>query len=115
MVQLQPPQQIADRVHRANHVCRRASALLIALGAPLFAGACAHNVADTPALQWRLDAAETDTADAANTAQAAAPDRSAEAAPATACGQPGQPGWSDRCYVYRGGRDPKTGLAYTQL
>jgi hypothetical protein len=79
---------------------RRFSGLVIAGTAPLLLGACAHNVAETPALQWQVNAVEATEGSGA-----------AETSPATGCGESG----GDSCYVYRGGRDPYTGLAYTQL
>ena len=80
----------------------RFTALIIAGTTSLLLGACAHNVAETPALQWQVNTVEATGSDAAYGA--------AETSPATACGESG-----DGCYVYRGGRDPHTGLAYTQL
>jgi len=85
---------------------RRASGLLIVGVASLLLGACAHNVVDAPGLQWQVTTVET--ADA----QEEALDASAGAASSLNCGHDGQSG---ECYVYRGGRDPITGLAFTQL
>jgi hypothetical protein len=81
----------------------RFSGLVIAGAASLLLGACAHNVAETPALQWQVNTVAADGSDAAYGA--------AETSSATGCGESG----GDGCYVYRGGRDPYTGLAYTQL
>jgi hypothetical protein len=82
----------------------RLSGLVIAGAASLLLGACAHNVAEAPALQWQVNTVEaTDGSSAAYGA--------AETSSATGCGESG----GDGCYVYRGGRDPHTGLAYTQL
>ena len=69
---------------------------MLAGTASLLLGACAHNVAETPALQWQVNTVEA-TGDAASAAYG-----TVEAAP-------------EPEYVYRGGRDPNTGLAYTQL
>ena len=77
----------------------RFSGLLIAGAASLLLGACAHNVAETPALQWQVNTVEA-TGDA--TGDAGMAYGTVEAAP-------------EPEYVYRGGRDPNTGLAYTQL
>jgi hypothetical protein len=73
----------------------RFAGLLIAGAASLLLGACAHNVAETPALQWQVNTVEA-------TGDAGMAYGTVEAAPETG-------------YVYRGGRDPVTGLAYTQL
>jgi hypothetical protein len=81
---------------------RRTSTLLISCALSLLAAACAHNVADAPSLQWRLDNA------------ASAPDSSVAAAPSNACGGGTPSGWSARCYVFRGS-DTDTGLALTQM
>jgi hypothetical protein len=82
----------------------RFTGLLIAGTASLLLGACAHNVAETPALQWQVHTVEA-------TEGSGATYGAAETSPATGCGESG----GDGCYVYRGGRDPYTGLAYTQL
>jgi hypothetical protein len=71
---------------------------IVAIAASALLGACAHNPGDMPALQWQAVSA-TDASAAAYS--------STETSPATGCG--------DACYVYRGGRDPSTGRAYTQL
>jgi hypothetical protein len=78
--------------------------LVIAGMASLLLGACAHNVAETPALQWRVNTVEA-------TEGSGAAYGAVETSPATGCGESG----GDGCHVYRGGRDPYTGLAYTQL
>ena len=82
----------------------RFTALLIAGTASLLLGACAHNVAETPALQWQVNTVEA-------TEGSGAAYGAVENSPTTGCGENG----GDGCYVYRGGRDPYTGLAYTQL
>jgi hypothetical protein len=76
-------------------VGRRIAGLSIAVAASTLFGACAHNPGDVPALQWQVN-----TVDAT---QAQAPAYSAAGRS------------SDSGYVYRGGRDPDTGRAYTQL
>jgi hypothetical protein len=81
----------------------RFAALVFAGTASLLLGACAHNVAETPALQWQVNTVEATGSGGAYGA--------AETSPASGCGASG----GDGCYVYRGGRDPTTGLAYTQL
>ena len=86
--------RIATRHFRKN----RFAGVLVAGAASLLLGACAHNVAGTPELQWQVNTVEaTDAAPAYGAAGASS---------STGC---------DDCYVYRGGRDPHTGLAYTQL
>ncbi len=99
-------------VQRQNHrqmpaPVRRASVFLMAGVLSLFAGACAHYEAGTPALQWQLNTADADSADQPASA-------SADAAP-SACGQGDQSGWSDHCYVHREGRDLTMGASYTRL
>ena len=92
--------RIASRQFLGN----RFAGLIIAGTASLLLGACAHNVAETPALQWQVNTVEA-------TEGSSAAYGAAETSPATGCGESG----GDGCYVYRGGRDPYTGLAYTQL
>jgi hypothetical protein len=99
------PGTVPAFVHDAPHPLRRTILLLIACSASLLAGACAHNTGDVPELQWQFSTAGELPSDALNAA--------AESPPGSSCGR--DTGWSDRCYVYRGGRDPRTGLAYTQL
>jgi hypothetical protein len=82
----------------------RFTGLVIAGTASLLLGACAHNVAETPALQWQVNTVEA-------TEGSGAAYGAVETSPATGCGESG----GDGCHVYRGGRDPYTGLAYTQL
>jgi hypothetical protein len=82
---------------------RRVRALPIVGAMALFLGACAHNVADTPALQWQVNTAEA--------SESSGPALGATAPSSVNCGHDAP----DGCYVYRGGRDPKTGLALTQL
>jgi hypothetical protein len=85
--------RIASRKFHGN----RFAGLLLAGAASLLLGACAHNVAETPALQWQVNTVEATDAGDAGMAYG-----TVEAAP-------------EAGYVYRGGRDPNTGLAYTQL
>jgi hypothetical protein len=89
------------RIASRQIIVNRFSGLLIAGAASLLLGACAHNVAETPALQWQVNTVEA-------TGDAGMAYGTVEAAPEAGCG-------GDGCYVYRGGRDPNTGLAYTQL
>lgn len=84
---------------------RRVCALLIVGAMALAGGGCAHNVADTPNLQWQVN-----TVDASDPGEPA-PGASAAASSSLNCGHD----TPDGCYVYRGGRDPNTGLALTQL
>ena len=79
----------------------RVAGIAIAATVPLFFGGCAHNAAETPALQWQMSTGETGQ-----------PETPAYAAQTPS---PTSAGTEDDCCVYRGGRDPKTGLAYTQL
>jgi hypothetical protein len=90
----------STRIASRQFLGRRFSGLVIAGTASLLLGACAHNVAETPELQWQVNTVEA--TEGGGTAYGAV-----ETSPATGCG--------DGCYVYRGGRDPYTGLAYTQL
>ena len=83
---------------------RRFAGLVIAGTASLLLGACAHNVAETLALQWQVNTVEATEGSGGSYG-------AAETSSATGCGENG----GDGCYVYRGGRDPYTGLAYTQL
>jgi hypothetical protein len=94
----------SSRIASRQILGNRFSGLLIAGAASLLLGACAHNVAETPALQWQVNTVEA-------TGDAGAAYGTVEAAPDAGCGA----GGGDGCYVYRGGRDPVTGLAYTQL
>jgi hypothetical protein len=84
---------------------RRFGGLLIVGAMALSLGACAHNVADGPTLQWQVT---TDDG-----ADAGAPALGAAAGASTAWGSANE--GAEEHYVYRGGRDPKTGLAFTQL
>lgn len=97
----------------------------------LLLGACAHNVGNAPGVQWQFNASDAGSTGPAMYAVDSTPladdtvetspieARRAEAAEhsaaAPACGQGDTSGWSDNCYVYRGGRDPVTGRASTQL
>jgi hypothetical protein len=116
---------------RAQHGFRRVSCLLIVAGMSLFLGACAHNGGDAPGVQWQFNTSDAGSAGPVMYGVDSAPvgdvavERSAIEAPvaagsehsgsAPACGHGDNSGWSDNCYVYRGGRDPVTGRAYTQL
>lgn len=99
-------QDIAVSPQRRGFDFRRMRALLGACAVSLLAGACAHNVADAPVPQWQFN-----TAESAPEAPASGP---ADVSSSYQCG--GNPsGWASSCYVYRGGRDPNTGLAQTQM
>lgn len=78
--------------------------LFIVSAMSLALGACAHNVADAPALQWQVK-----TVEASGDGELVG--ASDGASSSWNCGRDNP----DACYVYRGGRDPKTGLAFTQL
>ena len=80
---------------------RRIAILSIAVAASTLTGACAHNPGDMPALQWQVNTVDATLAEAPAYS-------SAYTSSDTGCGAGG-------CYVYRGGRDPDTGRAYTQL
>lgn len=82
---------------------RPVAGFVIAAAASAFLGACAHNPGDMPGLQWQVN-----TVDAAG---AAPPAYGTAEAPASS----GYAANGEACCVYRGGRDPNTGLAYTQL
>jgi hypothetical protein len=124
MFAFQKTPQIVEPKCRPQHGVRR-TGLILACGLALLAGGCAHNGGDAPALQWQFGSAdsapgptmysvepvERSPIDVAPTQSQAAESSAAS----TACGSSSGAGWSDRCYVYRGGRDPKTGLAYSQL
>ncbi len=84
-----------------------ASGVLIALAVAFSAGGCADQVAQyQPSLF--LDSGAPQLADTATADNAAAGTPSAS-------GDTTASDWTQRTYVYRGGRDPKTGLARTQL
>ncbi|HEY8246680.1 MAG TPA: hypothetical protein VIG38_05310 [Hyphomicrobium sp.] len=115
---------------RPRHGLSRLAGVLIVGGITLFLGACAHNGGEAPGVQWQFNAADAGSAGPMMYSVDSAPagdttvERSAIDAPAaegsehnaaSACGQGDTSGWSDNCYVYRGGRDPVTGRAYTQL
>ena len=105
---------------------------LLAVGAmALLLGACAHNGGEAPALQWQFNSSDAGSSPAgpgmfavesspladvtAESPVDEAPALSEHTAAPPSCGQGGNSGWSDNCYVYRGGRDPVTGRAVTQL
>ena len=92
------------RIAPRQFLGHRFTGLVLAGTVSLLLGACAHNVAETPALQWQVNTVEA-------TEGSGAAYGAAETSPATGCGASG----GDSCYVYRGGRDPYTGVAYTQL
>jgi hypothetical protein len=115
----------------ANYDFRRMGALLTVGAMAFFLGACAHNGGEAPALQWQFNSSDAgnpasgpamlavESSPLADvTGESPAEDASAvseHGASAPACGTGGDAGWSDNCYVYRGGRDPITGRAVTQL
>ena len=115
----------------ANYDFRRIGSLLAVGAMSLLLGACAHNGGEAPALQWQFNASDaggspagagmfavesSQLADVTVDGPAAdAPAVSEHSASPPACGKSGNSGWSDNCYVYRGGRDPITGRAVTQL
>lgn len=96
----------------------------------LLLGACAHNAGNAPAVQWQYNSSEAGSAGPSmyrvdsepladvtvqdSAIEAPRADASEHSADTRACGQGGD-GWSSNCYVYRGGRDPITGRASTQL
>lgn len=115
----------------ANCDFRRIGRLLAVGAMSLLLGACAHNGGEAPALQWQFNASDagapatgpgmyavesSQLADVTAESPAAdVPAVSEHSASSPACGEGGNSGWSDNCYVYRGGRDPVTGRAVTQL
>src|SRR5262245_93734 len=97
----------ATKVARVQLWCPNASGVLIVLAVALSAGGCADQVAQVrPSLF--LDSGAPQLGDAA-TVDVTAADAAGVSEDATA------QDWTKRTYVYRGGRDPKTGLARTQL
>ena len=115
----------------ANYDFRRIGSLLAIGAMSLLLGACAHNGGEAPALRWQFNASDAggspagagmfavDSSQLADvTVDSPAGDAAAvtehSASPPT-CGKGDNSGWSDNCYVYRGGRDPVTGRAVTQL
>ncbi len=97
----------------------------------LLSGACAQNTGYAPGVQWQFNASDAGNAGPAMYAVESTPladdtvesspidpphsEASEQSAAAPACGHGDASGWSDNCYVYRGGRDPVTGRASTQL
>ena len=110
---------------------RRIGPFLIVGAMSLLLGACAHNSGNAPSVQWQFNASDAGSTGPAMYAVDSAPlaDSTVESSPieapraeaaeqsaaAPACGHGDTSGWSDNCYVYRGGRDPVTGRASTQL
>lgn len=122
--------QMVDTVSHSQRAVRRQGALILACGLALFVSGCAQNSGQAPAMQYgyadsannsspTMYSVEHDTRAAVDET----PIENNEPANAanspwvlgTNCGTTDKSGWSDRCYVYRGGRDPVTGRAYTQL
>jgi hypothetical protein len=110
---------------------RRMGPFLIVAAMSLLLGACAHNSGNAPSVQWQFNASDAGSTGPAMYAVDSVPlaDNTVESSPieaprteaaeqsaaAPACGHGDTSGWSDNCYVYRGGRDPVTGRASTQL
>ena len=93
----------ADKIERVRLWRRNASSALIGLALSLSAGGCADQVAQyQPSLF--LDSGAPVLADAATADGTAGTNEDTAASD-----------WTKRTYVYRGGRDPKTGLARTRL
>ena len=115
---------------RNNNAVRRGGTLLIVGAMSLFLGACVHNTGNAPAMQWQFNSSDAGSAGPAmyavdsepladvtvqdSAVEAPRAEASEHSAAAPACGHGGD-GWSSNCYVYRGGRDPITGRASTQL
>jgi hypothetical protein len=115
----------------ANYDFRRIGTLLAVGAISVLLGACAHNGGEAPALQWQFNSSDASGPPAGpgmfavesspladvtvESAAVDAPAASEHSASPPACGKGGNSGWSDNCYVYRGGRDPVTGRAMTQL
>jgi hypothetical protein len=111
------------------HYDFRRIATLLAVGAmALLLGACAHNGGEAPALQWQFNSSDAGSPQAGPgmftvesspladvTAEGPVAEAPAVSEHSATCGKGGNSGWSDNCYVYRGGRDPVTGRAVTQL
>ena len=106
----------------------RLGTLLAVAAVSLLLGACAHNGGEAPSLQWQFNSSDAGELPARpgmyaveSSQLADVPMESREPAPpaaaehSSACGAGDKSGWSDNCYVYRGGRDPVSGRAVTRL
>ena len=114
----------------ANYGFSRKDTLLAVAAMSLLLGACAHNGGEAPGLQWQFNSSDaggspagpgmfavesSQLADVTQESPAADAAVSEHKLNSSACGKGDTSGWSDNCYVYRGGRDPVTGRAVTQL
>ncbi len=115
---------------RSLNAVRRTGALLIVGAMSLLLGACAHNAGNAPAMQWQFNSSDAGNAGPAmyavdsepladvtvhnSAVEAPRAEASEHSSASPTCGHGGD-GWSSNCYVYRGGRDPITGRASTQL
>ncbi len=109
-------------------------AIVAVFALPLAAGGCATPADQTASLQWQFNgtqfaqegtsaqsayfgnayAAESSDADR-SASDSWAPDGSASDGAAVREDGSAASGWSERTYVYRGGRDPRTGLALNRM
>ena len=95
---------------------RRMATPVIVGAITLMLGACAHNTGNAGPSMYAVES--TPLADDTVESSPIDPphsEASEQSAAAPACGHGDASGWSDNCYVYRGGRDPVTGRASTQL
>ncbi len=100
----------AGKSERAEFCRSRPSGALIGLALSLAAGGCADQVAQYQPPLFINSGAPVATV-AANAATADGADANAAAVSEDTAASD----WTKRTYVYRGGRDPKTGLARSQL
>ena len=88
-------------------------ALLITCALSLLVSACANQTEQTTATPWHFNGTQyaQSTSSSAYSPDGGPASGGANSASNDAVGDD----WSKRTYVYRGGRDPKTGLAYNQM
>lgn len=89
------------------------SALLITCALSVLVSACANQAEPTAANAWHFNGTQY----AQTTSSAAySPEGSSASGGANSTGNDASgDDWTKRTYVYRGGRDPRTGLAYNQM
>lgn len=97
----------------AGRSCR--GFLMIGVLSPLMA-ACAHQDEHAMSTQWSFDGSEySEYIEQADTAATPGHGSLSSGDAAQADKPTDRKNWSERTYVYRGGRDPKTGVAYKQM
>jgi hypothetical protein len=89
--------------------------LMIGTLCPVMAG-CAHQDEQASSAQWGFDGSQYSPV-AEDPLAEAQPSWPASGARVDGAAEDvsGEAAWSERTYVYRGGRDPKTGVAYNQM